>query len=108
MWGAGTGAVIRSRTTNCCLDLGLLLRPSRCLPARVVPALGSHYKLVVTPRSGVDTNLPEAAACSWIARLVSNRVLVADVVRNAPADRVYLIQIFGEKRRAAGPLRNDL
>src|SRR5713101_7155047 len=78
-----------------------------CLRPRIVSAFGPHDQLAVAFHFGFDSDLPEAAAGPGIRWLVANGVLIANVVRDLPADLVYFIQRLREKRQAAGALGDD-
>src|SRR4029077_20236367 len=74
----------------------------------VVSALGAHGQLAVALRLGVHTNGAIPAGTLRIRWLVPQRVLVADIVRHVPRDRVHFIQTLGEKCDAPGLLRDEL
>src|SRR5258708_29432503 len=86
-----------------------LSRPAgRQLHSRIVSALGANLKLLVLFRLGLYADLAEAAAGSRIRGLVSDCVLIADVVGYLPADFVHFVQGLGKKREASGALSDDL
>src|SRR5215472_5698230 len=83
-----------------------LLRGRYC--PGVVPGLGAHDKLAVAFGFCFDFYLPELTDFLWAGRLITNGVLVADVVGNSPADRIHFVQSLGEKRDPPGMIGDDL
>src|ERR1700732_2411146 len=79
-----------------------------CLGSGVVPALGPHHQLAVTLGFRVHADLPKTTAGSRIRWLISNGVLIPDVVRHLPADLIHFVQRLRKKRQASGPLRDNL
>src|ERR1700734_451074 len=90
--------------------MAALLAPrSRCCRrSRVVPRLWPPPQLAVTLGFRVHTDLSKTTAGSRICRLISNGVLVADIVRHLPADLIHFVQWLGKKRQSPGSLRDNL
>src|SRR5690349_20371563 len=77
-----------------------LLRPS--LLSGVVPGARAYCQLAVALRARLDMDRSIPGHALRSCRLVSQRVLVADIVGDAAADFVYFIQRLGEEGHAAG------
>src|SRR5580692_620260 len=73
---------------------------------RIVAAPRTHHEFAESLGLGFDANGPVAADALWGRRLVSDRVLVSNVVGHAAADRVHFIQRAREKTDSSGALRN--
>jgi len=78
------------------------------LGARVVTGFGADHQLTVPFSAGFHANLAEASGLLGMGGLVSDGVLIADVVRDVAADLVDFVERLGKKSYAAGTLGNDL
>src|SRR5207248_5857816 len=87
-------------------DLLCAARSSLC--ASVVSTLGAYHQLTVPFGFCIYAHLAESACAFRSARLVTDGVLVADIVGDGAADRIHLIQRLGEESDAAGALAQDL
>lgn len=81
---------------------------SRYLRARIIPALGADRHLSVPFGLCFYSNLTEAAGPLGICRLISDGVLIPDVMRYLPADLIHFVQRLGKKRQPARALRDKL
>ncbi len=85
------------------------LAGTRCrLSARVVAAFGAHDEFAVALGLGFDANLTELSSLFGVCRFVTDRVLVADVIGDCPADGIHFIESLREKSDAAGTLGEHL
>src|SRR5713101_8970201 len=76
---------------------------------RVVAVAGARDELAASARRNhFDLNVAERAIALGVRRIVRQRVLVANVVRDLPADVVHVLDVFREVREAAGSLRDLL
>src|SRR6266849_3942197 len=76
---------------------------------RVVAVAGARDELAASARRNhLDLNVAERAIALGVRRIVRQRVLVANVVRDLPADVVHVLVVFREVREAAGSLRDLL
>jgi hypothetical protein len=85
-----------------------LLRAGRgWLRSGVVAALGAHQEFAALD-FGFDANVAEATAGPGIGGLVTDGVLILDIVGDLAADVIHFVESFWKKCEAAGALRNDL
>src|ERR1700723_130341 len=76
------------------------------LLARIVTSPGSDHEFAVSLRMRFYPDGAVAARALRGRGLISNRVLVADVVRHGAADLVHFVKGAGKERNSPGPLGN--
>src|SRR5579863_458619 len=79
----------------------------RSRSARVVAALGAHGHLPVVLGLGFDVHRAKAACAPWAGGLVSDGVLVTNIVGYSAADLVHFVERLGEKGEASRALCHD-
>src|SRR5260370_39833147 len=85
-----------------------LLRPGSGFGSCVIPALRTHCEFTVVARTGVHFHLAIATLVFRRRRLISNRVLAANIVGHFTADGVNFVQRLGKESETASSLRHDL
>src|ERR1700730_6056965 len=79
----------------------------RCMfLARIVTAAGADYEFAVSLGVGFYADGPVAASALRGRRLISDGVLVADVVGHGTANLVHFVQGAGKERDSSGSLGN--
>src|SRR5438309_9842145 len=86
----------------------LLPTAGRLLLAGVVAAAGTHCEPAIAAGACVHVDGARSSDSLRSARLITNCVLVADIVRHGAADGIYLIGRFGQAGDTAGSLRPSL
>src|ERR1035438_6366325 len=78
-------------------------RRIRCCPTLpgVVTAAGPHLKFLIAFRVGVHFDGAKAAFALRLGRLISDGVLIADVMRDLLGDGIHFARALREKRHAA-------
>src|SRR5579864_5287489 len=78
------------------------------LLARIITAAGADHEFAESLGVGFDADGAVPASTLRGRRLISDSVLVADVVRHGAADLVHFIQSAREESDSSGSLRNCL
>src|SRR5579872_4212615 len=78
----------------------------RVLLARIISAAGADHELAVSLGAGFDADGAIAAGALRGRGLISDGVLVADVVGHGAADLVHFVEGSGKERDASGSLGN--
>src|SRR5947207_8261249 len=86
----------------------LLPTTGRLLLAGVVAAAGTHCESAVAAGAGVHVDGAVSSDSLRSARLITNCVLVADIVRHGAADGIDFIRRFGQEGDSSGTLRHSL
>src|SRR5215831_9400989 len=74
----------------------------------IVTTLGANHHFAVAFGLGVDVDLAESAGALGIGRLVTDGVLIADVVGDVAADLIHFIECLGEECDATRAVGKNL
>src|SRR5947199_3165877 len=85
----------------------LLPTTGRLLLAGVVAAAGTHCESAVAAGAGVHVDGAVSSDSLRSARLITNCVLVADIVRHGAADGIDFIRRFGQEGDSSGAVRHS-
>src|SRR2546430_11877323 len=85
----------------------LLPTAGRLLLAGVVAAAGTHCEPAIAAGAGVHVDGAVSSDSLRSARLITNCVLVADIVRHGAADGIDFIRRFGQEGDSSGTLRRS-